>query len=244
MRLSTTAAASRIDDGDAGTLQRTPVSFDDHRRSDPFTPDGSAFFQGRPVDRELTSQLRDLLTVLAQGDGAHRTPQRIVITGVHTETEASFIAMSLALTCASSGYQVLLVDANFERPTVHRNLGLSTRLGLSTLLTSSDPPHLLPQATPVANLAAITIGPECRNWSSLLTREQLFHRLQPLASSFDYILVDCGSLSPSLVGRVSSGADNVLVAVKQHVSSMRELSSIVETLRGEGVREPAILMVE
>ena len=139
---------------------------------------------------------------------------------------------------------MLLVDANFKRPSVHRSFGLSTSMGLSTLLSSPNPPHALPQATNVPNLAAITIGPDCPNWSSLLNRERIFHRLEPLAASFDYMVVDCGNLEPSLVGRVSAGADNVVVAVKEHVSSMRELANIVETLRGEGVREPAILMVE
>jgi Mrp family chromosome partitioning ATPase len=199
---------------------------------------------GFVTDRALAGQLRELLTTLSHGQAIQRTPQRIVVTGVHTETEASFLATSLAMTCAGSGYRVLLVDANFERPMVHRNLGLSNKLGVSTLLSSADPPHTLPQATAFPNLAAITIGPPCPNLSSLLTREQLFHRLQPLAGSFDYMIVDCGGLAPALVARISGGADNVLIAVKEHVSSMKELSNIVETLRGEGVREPAVLMVE
>jgi Mrp family chromosome partitioning ATPase len=204
--------------------------------------EGGAFFGAAPED-SLTTQLRELLNVLAQGQAVQRTPQRLVITGVHTETEASFLATNLALICARSGYRVLLVDANFKRPSVHRSFGLSTSLGLSTLLTSPNPPHALPQATPVPNLAAITIGPDCPNWSSLINREQIFHRLEPLAPSFDYMIVDCGNVAPSLVGRISTGADNVVVAVKEHVSSMRELQMIVETLRSEGVAEPAVLMV-
>jgi Mrp family chromosome partitioning ATPase len=202
----------------------------------------SAFAPDEPQNA-MTGQLRELLNVLAQGQLVQRTPQRLVITGVHTELEASFLATSLARTCAESGYRVLLVDANFSRPSVHDTFGLSTELGLSSLLSSSNPPHALPQATPVPNLAAITIGPDCPNWSSLINREQIFHRLEPLAPSFDYMIVDCGNVAPSLVGRISNGADNVIVAVKEHVSSMRELQMIVETLRTEGVAEPAVLMV-
>jgi Mrp family chromosome partitioning ATPase len=200
-------------------------------------------FFGNEPEGSLAAQLRELLNVLAQGQAVQRTPQRLVITGVHTETEASFLATNLALTCAQNGYRVLLVDANFRNPSVHRSFGLSTELGLSTLLSSPNPPHALPQATAIPNLAAITIGPDCRNWSSLINREQIFHRLEPLAPSFDYMIVDCGIVQPSLVGRLSLGADNVVVAVKEHVSSMRELAMIVEALRHEGVAEPAVLMV-
>lgn len=201
-----------------------------------------AFFGDEP-EGSLAAQLRELLDVLAQGQTVQRTPQRLVITGVHTETEASFLATNLALTCARGGYRVLLVDANYRRPSVHKTFGLSNSLGLSNLLSSANPPHALPQATPVPNLAAIAIGPECANWSSLVTREQIFHRLEPLSQSFDYMIVDCGNVQPTLVGRISAGADNVVVAVKEHVSSMRELATIVETLRHEGVAEPAVLMV-
>ena len=229
MRLSTETLPARVDEN-RSFLDRRAAQGDDTG--------------GFVTDRQFAAQLRELLTTLSHGQALQRTPQRIVVTGVHTEKEASFLATSLAMTCAGSGYRVLLVDANFERPMVHRNLQLSNKLGVSSLLSSSDPPHTLPQATAFPNLAAITIGPPCPNLSSLLTREQLFHRLQPLAPSFDYMIVDCGALSPSLVARISGGADNVLIAVKEHVSSMKELSSIVETLRGEGVREPSVLMIE
>ena len=241
MRISTDTLPVRSFDELRSERPPLPARYDGG--SLPAPQDRGATFENKE-DQQLDTQLRDLLNVLAQGQTVQRTPQRLVITGVHTETEASFLAQNLALTCARSGYRTLLVDANFKAPSVHRSFGLSTALGLSTLLGTSNPPHSLPQATPVPNLAAITIGPDCPNWSSLLNREQLFHRIEPLAPSFDYMIVDCGNLAPSLVGRVSAGADNVVVAVKEHVSSMRELATIVDTLRGEGVREPAILMVE
>lgn len=240
MRISTDTLPSRSFDEQGPDRALMPALRDG---GESFPAYGRGTFDAQ-LDPQLEGQLRELLTVLAQGQAVQRTPQRLVITGVHTETEASFLAQNLALTCARSGYRVLLVDANFKAPSVHRSFGLANSAGLSNLLSSSNPPHSLPQATPVPNLAAITIGPDCPNWSSLLNREQIFHRIQPLAGSFDYMLIDCGNLDPSLVGRVSAGADNVVVAVKEHVSSMRELANIVETLRGEGVREPAILMVE
>lgn len=235
MRLSTLEKPPL--DGARDTL---PATIDGEVRSE---PGRNAYYEGPQLDPELAAQLRDLLNNLAHGQAVQRTPQRLAITGVHTETEASFLASNIAMTAARSGYRVLLVDANFRNPGVHRTFGLSTSRGLSTLLSSPNPPHSVPQATPVPNLAAITIGPDTGNWSSLVTREQIFHRLEPLASSFDYIVVDCGNPAPSLVGRISAGADNVVIAVKEHVSSMRELTAIVDTLRSEGVAEPAILMV-
>jgi len=242
MRLSTETLPREAHD-QLRSEQGLLVRHDDAGLARQGSGDASTFYES-DEDRALSTQLRELLNALAQGQAIQRTPQRLVITGVHTQSEASFLASKLALTCARTGYRVLLVDANFAQPSVHHSFGLSTQLGLSSLLASSNPPHALPQATAVPNLAAITIGPDCPNWSSLLNREKLFHRLQPLAASFDYMIVDCGNMTPTLVGRVSAGADNVVVAVKEHVASMKELAGIVDSLRSEGVAEPAILMVE
>jgi hypothetical protein len=43
---------------------------------------------------------------------------------------------------------------------------------------------------------------------------------------------------------LSTGVDNVLIAVKEHVSSMRDLANMVHTLRAEAVPEPSVLMIE
>lgn len=189
-------------------------------------------------------ELRKLLSNLAKGQSVQRTPQRLVVAGVNTSTEASTVAASLATTCAGSGFRALLVDANLDGPTVHRAFGVSNDVGLSNLLASAEPPHRFVQSTAFPNLAVVAAGPKLPNFSSLLARERVFHRLQPIASSFEYIIADCGSLSPSLVGRLSAGADNVIVAVKEHVSSMRDLSSMIHTLQAESVASPSVLMIE
>jgi Mrp family chromosome partitioning ATPase len=58
-------------------------------------------------------EMRKLLFNLAGGHAVQRTPQRMVITGVNTVSEASTVAVSMAMTCAASGFRVLLVDYNF-----------------------------------------------------------------------------------------------------------------------------------
>lgn len=195
-------------------------------------------------DPELAVSLKALLATLSGGQALQHTPQRIVLTGVQAGSEGSMLASNLALTCADEGYRVLLVDANLSAPMVAQNLGLSNHAGLSNLLSEAGSPNALVQATAHPNLAAITIGPACLNLASLLNRVPLFHRLEPLARRYDYMVVDCGSVPSSLVGRVCVGADKVVVAVKEHVSSMRELTTTVEALRGDGGCDPVILMVE
>jgi Mrp family chromosome partitioning ATPase len=211
-----------------------------------FRPRNPAGAAANPGAREngYVRELRTILSNLAKGGSQQRTPQRIVVTGVNIGTDGSMVARDLAATCAASGFRVLLVDANLNKPTVHRQFGVSNSAGLSNLLATADFPNRLPQSTAFPNLAVMAAGPKPPNYSGLLARERVFHRLEPIAHHFDYIVADAGTLPPSLVGRLSAGADNVLVVVKEHVSSMRELESMVRTLGAEGGPQPAVLMVE
>ena len=194
--------------------------------------------------REYADDLKHVLATLAKGHSVKRSTQRIVVAGVNTEFDASRVAWGLALTSAGSGFRVLLVDANLHRPAAHTQFGVSNDFGLTDLLFGSEAPHRFPQSTPVPNLAVIAAGPKLSVYAGLLSREQLFHRLQPLAKYFDYVIVDAARLTPALVGRVSEGADNVIVTAKQHGSSMRELATLVRTLRDAGAPEASVLMLE
>lgn len=196
------------------------------------------------VDPRLAAQLRGVLSALAEGQTVQRTPQRIVLTGVNTPADVPLLAATMAITCASSGYRVLLVDGNLHQPTLHETFGVPNDFGLVSLLVSSGSPHLLPQATMAPNLAVMTTGPCVSNAASLLTRERVFHRLEPLANVFDCIIVDCTSMPPALVSQISAGADHVVIAAKEHVSSMRDLANMVGVLRGDGFASPSVLMIQ
>jgi Mrp family chromosome partitioning ATPase len=204
----------------------------------------SQILGGRRQLRECADDLKRVLATLAKGNSGHRTTQRVVVAGANTGADASRIAWGLALTSAASGFRVLLVDTNLNRPAAHIQFGLSNDFGLSDLLLGADSPHRFPQSTRIPNLAVIAAGTHASTYASLLARGRVFHRLQPLAKYFDYIIADAGSLTPALLARVSEGADNVVVAVRKHASSMNELASLVRTLRDEAAPEACVLMIE
>jgi Mrp family chromosome partitioning ATPase len=201
-----------------------------------------------PVNDEdmgaYADQLKRVFAQLGKGHVVGRAAQRVVVAGVNAGFDASRIAWGLALTSAASGFRVLLVDSNLNRPAAHTQFGVSNDFGLSDLLMGTESPHRFPQSTSIPNLAVIAGGPKLSIYAGLLARERIFHRLEPLASYFDYIIADAGTLSPTLVARVSEGADNVIVTARQHVSSMHELASVVRTLREVSAPEPSVLMIE
>lgn len=228
------ASRGRFDTNPRDRQARSGMSLDSEQLSRGRDPDTSRYA------RELAA----IQSSLAQGQSNQRTPQRIVIAGVNTGSDASTVARGLATTCAASGFRVLLVDADLDRPTLHHDFALSNQVGLGDLLSGSDSPHRLPQETALPNLAVIAAGSKRSDFASLLARERIFHRLEPIAQHFDYIIADAGTLPPALVGRVSADADNVIIAVKEHVSSVRDLESMLRALQAEAGPDPSVLMIE
>ncbi len=198
----------------------------------------------RQSNSKFAAQLRRLLATFSSSPPTHGAAQSIVTSGVGAWRGYSLVASSLAVTCAANGFQVLLVDANLSRPSLHTLFGVSNRFGLSDLLEGSDPPNLFAQATSIPNLAIIPAGMGTSNYASLLSRQRVVHRLDAISSAFDYIIIDASALPPTLQARVALNADQVAIAVRRHKSSMRDLERHIRVLREEGIDKSSVLIIE
>jgi polysaccharide biosynthesis transport protein len=120
----------------------------------------------------------------------------------------STIALHLAMTAATMGQRVLLVDADFHRPKVHELLGLSNQQGLSNLLLGDqDIPKNVFQSLPICrNLAILTAGKPPFDPVELFTTKQFETLFQKLQAMFDLVIYD----TPPLIGL----ADSALVAAQ------------------------------
>jgi Mrp family chromosome partitioning ATPase len=198
----------------------------------------------RRTNSKFAQEMRQIVERLASTPCAPNMPRKITVAALGADANGSSLCASLAVTCSAGGYQVLLVDGNIERPRLHELFGVNNKVGLSNLLGDRYPPNHLPQATSIPNLALISAGPRVSNHASLLLRERVLHRLDPIARAFDFIILDCTGLAPALVARSGGGSDNVIVAVKRHKSSIRALQDLVGALGEEGVENPSVVMIE
>ena len=198
----------------------------------------------RRTNSKFAQEMRQIVERLGATPCAPNMPRKITVAALGADTDGASLCASLAVTCSAGGYQVLLVDGNIDRPRLHEMFGVSNTVGLSNLLGDRYPPNHLPQATSIPNLALISAGPRVSNHASLLLRERVLHRLDPIARAFDFIILDCTGLVPALVARSGSGSDNVVVAVKRHKSSMRALQDLVGALGDEGIENPSVVMIE
>ena len=83
--------------------------------------------------------------VRAEANGAGRAPDdgvALLITGAQSGCGKSYVAANLARTLAAEGRQVVAVDADLRRPTLHEIFGVPLSPGLSDMLVREEAPSV------------------------------------------------------------------------------------------------------
>ena len=91
---------------------------------------------------------------------------------------------------AQGGRRVLLVDANFRKPAIHRFYPPKSSGGLSNLLVGDGKLEDFVNATDQGNLFVLASGPLPPNPAELMGSEQMSSFLAEAASKYDQIILD------------------------------------------------------
>lgn len=154
----------------------------------------TAFRDGpRGVIAENFRQIRS--TLLKRLDVAgHKT---VLIAGCMPSSGSTSIASNLALAFAASGRSVLVIDANFRRPALHRVFGISEGPGLGDVLNGTTPLDSAAQSVAtVPNLKVLTAGSKTSRVYEALAAESMAKLLQDVRTKYDLVLVD---VAPAVV---------------------------------------------
>lgn len=155
----------------------------------------------------------------------HNDPPRVVLVTSSSPGEGkSITARNLAVSFAQQGKRVLLIDADLRRPAEEKELGISERDGVSTILagTNAGPGILDVQGVP--NLFVLPSGPVPANPSELLGSLQMRNLLANLRAQFDLILIDSPPVLPVVDAvLLSELADSTLLVARQDVTVKESL---------------------
>lgn len=122
----------------------------------------------------------------------------LAVTSCTPNEGKSMTVANLAVVLTQAGKSVLLLDCDMRNPTVHKNFGLSNKLGLSSCISMDTPLSAAVQATKVDNLYALTSGVIPPNPSELLGSERMRELLQEAREIYDYVLIDLPPVPPVL----------------------------------------------
>jgi capsular exopolysaccharide synthesis family protein len=127
----------------------------------------------------------------------------------------STLIANLAVSIAQSGKSVLLIDADFRRPKVHKLFGLSEETGMATVLAGISELDEAIQPTLVDGLAVLPCGPQPPNPAELLTSPRFNTFLEAIRQRYDFVLIDTPPLlavsDPSVV---APRVDGVILLIR------------------------------
>ncbi len=151
-------------------------------------------FRDRPrgIVAESFRQIRGSMSKRMQ-QADHKTI--LVLAGMPGSGATSAVT-NLAFAFAAADKRVIVVDANFRRPALHRVMGLQDGPGLADVLTRSSELSDVVQATSTPNLDLLSAGNKEHRVYERLATESMGEVLTKLRGMYDLVLIDC---APAIV---------------------------------------------
>jgi receptor protein-tyrosine kinase len=162
-------------------------------------------------------------------------PRVIVVTSSMPSEGKSTTAINIALALAEAEHNVVLVDGDMRRPTLHKHLDLVQPVGFSTVLSGGASLDEALQKTQFPGLSVLTSGAIPPNPSELLGSLAAKKLLSEMRSRFDYVIVDSTPLlAVTDAAILAAGADGVLVMARFGYTKREQLAHAVASLESVG----------
>lgn len=131
----------------------------------------------------------------------------------------STVSNNVAVSWAKQDKQVILIDADLRRPTIHKTFNVSNKSGLSNFLLGTASLEEVIQPTMVNNLFVITSGPTAPNPSELLSSKKIQDLFQTLTTKYDFMILDAPPVNSVTDAQIlATKVDGVILVVPQKIA--------------------------
>lgn len=180
----------------------------------------------------VSEAFRSLRTNL-QFSGIDSPLKKVLVTSASPAEGKSSIVANLATVIAQSEKDVVVVDGDMRRPTLHKVFKLSNRIGLSDyFIRTPDKMTGVVKKTKVNGLNIITSGSLPPNPSELLGSSKMHDVLSLLEKHFDMVLLDSPPLlavTDALI--LAKSVDGVLLVVDPKKTKRGAIRQAIEQLQ-------------
>jgi capsular exopolysaccharide synthesis family protein len=180
---------------------------------------------------EAFRKLRTNLQFLA----VDHPPRVIVITSSTPSEGKSTTSINIALALAEAEHNVVLVDGDMRRPSLHKYLDLVGPVGFSTVLSGAATLDESLQKTSFPGLTVLTAGTVPPNPSELLGSHAAKNLLTEMREKFDYVIVDSSPLLAVTDSAIlAANSDGVLIMARFGETKRDQLAHAVGNLEDVG----------
>jgi succinoglycan biosynthesis transport protein ExoP len=179
----------------------------------------------------VAEQFRQMRTKLLH-TAALDTTRSILVTSPSPGDGKSTVACNIATGLALNGRRILLVDANFRKPSLHAIFGLDNAVGFSDLLNDISLFDTAVAETEVPNLSVLVSGERPSNPTELLESQLFIDFVERALEEYDHVIFDTGPLlvvadTAAMAPRV----DGVITVVRARGNSRGLLMRMRDELR-------------
>ncbi|MEA2684691.1 MAG: tyrosine-protein kinase [Chloroflexota bacterium] len=167
---------------------------------------------------------------------ASQSLKTIVVTSTRPGEGKTTTSSNLAVTLAQAGLRVVLVDADFRRPDLHRVFKRPVNIGLGNLIMGDRPVDDLIVESGLPNLHVVCSGPTPPNPSELLVSNGMKRVIDQLKKRFDMVIFDTppvGAVTDATV--LAAQADGAILVVERGGTSVPAILRTIETIKSINV---------
>lgn len=189
----------------------------------------------------ITESFRGTLASILRYQGMDRSQKMILITSPGPAEGKTTVVQNLGIALAESGRKVLLVDADFRRPHLHRKFSLPNDWGLIDVLCDDRPlsdytPEELGVFTGFPGLSILPNRVTQHNVSKALYSPRLRTILETLAQRYDMVIVDAPPiLSVADTRIVASLTDAVILVLRSGVTQRDAAMEAYQLIQEDGL---------
>ena len=162
--------------------------------------------------------------------------RQILVTSPSPGEGKTTISTNLAVVIAQGERQVVLVDADFRRPSIHKSFKISNHQGFSQIFVNPElSKSLVTQNDELYNLSILTSGPIPPNPSELLSSDRVEDIFANIMEDRDFLVVDTTptiSVTDAIV--LGSRVDGVLLVVRWGSTTRGDLRRSIEQIHQIG----------
>jgi capsular exopolysaccharide synthesis family protein len=171
----------------------------------------ATYLRPNSLEAEAYRGVRTAVLFSAQGEGS----KVIQVTSPSMGDGKSTLAANLAISIAQSGKTVVLLDADFRRPRLHRLFEIPSQIGMVSIITGRATVATAVQESGIAGLSLLPSGPRPGNPAELLTSPRLDELLQEVRQRYDFVILDTPPLlavtDPCVV---ATRVDGILLTIR------------------------------
>jgi len=185
-----------------------------------------------PIGEEFR-KLKSELVKLTTGEVFNNT---LLITSSVPNEGKSVTALNLAISLAQEyDHTVLLIDADFRRPSIHHYLGIKLQKGFSDCLLGEAEMGEIIIPTGIGRLSVITAGRQVPNPVELFASQKTEALIGEVKNRYHdrFIIFDSPPVLPFAEARTLAHlVDGVLFVVKEQLASQNNVKEGIDALKG------------